>query len=269
MTFSIIVVSLNAGDKLKSTINSILAQKCEDYEIVLKDGLSTDNSLEDIKALKDERIHIFSEKDKGIYDAMNQGIIHATGDYVYFLNCGDYFNSDMVLSHVYGVINSKDSQNYDIIYGNIFQRTTGEQIMSNPNINAFACYRNVPCHQTSFFKREVIVEHPFDTAYKIRADYEQFLWCFFEKKATLKYVDMIVADYEGDGFSETRENLKVSKKEHKSITRKYMTKSQLFKFRLIMILTLSPLRSAIANSPATAKFYNKIKRAVYKGKDKQ
>ena len=117
MKFSIIVVCLNAGEKLYSTLDSILKQTNKDYEVVIKDGLSTDDSVsklqsklldgalgELVPSSKDssqdelkERIHIYSEKDKSIYDAMNQAVKYAKGDYYIFLNCGDLFASERVL----------------------------------------------------------------------------------------------------------------------------------------------------------------------------
>lgn len=268
--FSIIVVTLNAGDKLIKTIESIIEQDYDNYEIIVKDGLSNDNSIVELEKLKNEKIAIHSQKDTGIYDAMNQGAQYASGDYVYFLNCGDYFNSKQVLSKTSAIIDEYEENNRPgIVYGNILQRTTGQMVMSNPQIDAFACYRNVPCHQTSFFKRELVLEHHFRTEYKIRADYEQFLWCFFEKKTSFRYFDLIIVDYEGDGFSETKDNLKLSKKEHKDITRQYMSKGQLFKYRFIMIATLAPLRTAISKNQKTAKFYNNFKKLIYKGKSSQ
>ena len=111
------------------------------------------------------------------------------------------------------------------------------------------------------------MEHPFETGYKVRADYEQFLWCFFRKgskeKVNFACKDILVADYEGGGFSETRENKKISAREHREITRRYMTKGELFRFRLIMLLSLSRLRAAISHNKRTAGVYNRLKEKVY------
>ena len=73
----------------------------------------------------------------------------------------------------------------------------------------------------------------------------------------------MVVDYEGGGFSETKENRRVSAKEHKEITRKYIPGRQLFKFRLVMWLTLAPLRTKIAENEKTAGIYNRFKRIIY------
>ena len=81
--FSIIVVCLNAGERLHDTIASIRSQSCKDYEIIVKDGISTDGSIE--KLMTDERLRVIRQKDRGIYDAMNQAVKKAQGEYIYFL----------------------------------------------------------------------------------------------------------------------------------------------------------------------------------------
>lgn len=94
IVFSIIVICLNAGTKLKETINSTLGQTYDNYEVIIKDGLSTDNSIDLLP--KNSKLKIIRKKDKGIYDAMNQALEEIQGDYVYFLNCGDYFYDNNV-----------------------------------------------------------------------------------------------------------------------------------------------------------------------------
>jgi len=154
-----------------------------------------------------------------------------------------------------------------IYYGNIYERKTGQAVASNPHMDAFGCYRNVPCHQACFYSRRLVLQHPFVTSYRVRADYEQFLWCFFDygrrEELVFAYRDIVVADYEGGGFSETKENRRISGREHKEITKMYMSRGQLFRFRLIMLLTLAPIRTWIAENERTAGIYNRLKEAMY------
>ena len=98
MRFSVIVVSLNAGEELKKTVESVLAQKYADFEIVVKDGGSTDGSTDLLPA--DARIRLIVKKDRSIYDAMNQAVQEAKGEYFLFLNCGDYLYQETVLGSV-------------------------------------------------------------------------------------------------------------------------------------------------------------------------
>ncbi len=301
MFFSIIVVCLNPGDKLKKTLNSIERQSFRDYEVIIKDGMSKDDSLnyakelavrqepgqqepgeKSRKSVSTPAIRILEKKDTGIYDAMNQAVEEATGRYVYFLNCGDIFYSENVLEKMAEFIKEKENAGtLGIFYGNIFERLTRQQVISNPHIDAFGCYRNVPCHQACFYDIRLVKAHPFQEKYLVRADYEQFLWCFFQgetrenaagkvtsddrvKSSTaFHYADLMIVDYEGGGFSETKENRRKSSREHKEITRKYIPTGQLFKFKLIMCLTLAPLRTFIAENEKTAGIYNRLKKMLY------
>lgn len=268
--FSILVVCLNPGDKLKSTLESIEKQTFTDYEIVIKDGISTDGSLAFARELQRKlSLHIVEQKDAGIYDAMNQAAAASCGRYLYFLNCGDTFYDENVLSKMAEFIKENPS-GQGIYYGNIYERLTKQVVASNPKMDAFGCYRNVPCHQACFYDRKLLLAHPFNTKYTVRADYEQFLWCFFEDYFTegvsFCYRDILIADYEGGGFSETKENRKISEKEHQEIVYQYMSRRQVMKYRMIMWITLAPLRTRIAQNEKTAGIYNRFKKKLYRGK---
>ncbi|MBD5452182.1 MAG: glycosyltransferase [Lachnospiraceae bacterium] len=262
--FSIIVVCLNAGERLWATVESVLRQSYENYEIVIKDGISTDGSVKMLaETVKDSRLHIYQKKDSGIYDAMNQAVALAGGDYVIFMNAGDSFYDETVLDKISNVILTRNKKP-DILYGNLYQRALATVVYSAPEINDFTCYRNVPCHQTCFYSRKLFAERAYDPKYNVRADYEHFLWCFYEKKADIVYVPVIVASYEGGGYSETKENKKRSKKQHQEITQRYMGRKKARKYRLIMLMTLAPLRSAIADNKYLSVFYNGMKTFLYK-----
>ena len=209
-------------------------------------------------------IKLAEGSDIGIYDAMNIALTYATGDYVYFLNCGDYLYDTDVISGIFNAIDNSNPDDKYIIYGDIFDRMTGCRVSSAPSINGFTCYRNVPCHQACFYDRRLVALHPFEVSYKVRADYEQFLWCFYEGGAKFVHKDIIVADYEGGGFSD--KNNKISADEHKEIVEKYMSKGEILKYKTALTVSLSGLRSAIAKNPKTAGMYNSIKNKLYKMK---
>ncbi len=259
--FSVLVVCLNPGDKLNMTLQSIQKQTCKDYEIVIKDGGSTDGSLNNLEEA--DNIKIVCKGDAGIYDAMNQAVEESCGEYLYFLNCGDVFADEKVLSDMARFIEENPAEK-GIYYGNIFERLTGQTVMSNPHLDAFGCYRNVPCHQACFYARELLLAHPFEMKYRVRADYEQFLWCFFKGGAKPLFCDRLIADYEGGGFSETKENRKLSAKEHKEVVKLYMGSGQILKYKAILWITLAPLRSRIAQNEKTAGIYNRLKGMLYK-----
>lgn len=276
MTFSIIVVCCNAGEKLQKTIASIREQTENDYEIIVQDGLSADGSVERLSAGMD--LKLFREQDEGIYDAMNRAVSHAAGKYLFFLNCGDYFADETVLAQVKREIEKSDRTIFRddvpgrgkekrrpprIFYGSIKERTTGAYVMSNPVIDDFACYRNVPCHQACFYDRRLLVKRGFRTCYRVRADYEHFLWCYYRAHADMVYMPLTVASYEGAGFSENGENQKRSAVEHAHIVKKYMSRGQIITYRMILILTLAPLRTFLSKNGVTAAVYQKIKAGIY------
>ena len=287
--FSIVVVSLNPGERLKNTLDSILKQTYTDYEVILKDGGSIDGSLQGLLDAgyfeNKNQIKIIQERDKSIYDGMNQAVQKLNGKYVQFLNCGDYFYSDTVLEEVARfidkdrdayIVNTEDNKEkgslaikavdspIKIYYGNQYNQVQDSIIYSAPIINDFTCYRNVPCHQVCFYDYRLFKNRAYDLQYKVRADYEHFLYSIYREKAEGKSMPIIIASYEGGGFSETKENRKKSAMEHAEITKKYLGVTKSFKYRLIMWLTLAPVRTWIAENPALSGMYNSVKTAIYK-----
>lgn len=270
--FSIIVVALNPGEKLIETIKSIRKQTFADYQVVVKDGGSKDGSILQLRKLLEEapdmadRVDIIEERDKSIYDGMNQATKYAKGTYLYFLNCGDYFAHEESLEQMAAGIKEHEAKGGSslIYYGDIFDALREQVVPSNPQIDDFACYRNVPCHQACVYHKDLFAERGYLPEYKVRGDYEHFLWSYFCKNAKPQYVKVTLALYEGGGFSETKENRIRSKKEHKEITEMYMRKGQLFKYKAIMILTLAPLRTKMAESTTFAGVYMFLKKLIYR-----
>ncbi len=301
--FSILIVSLNPGGKLVDTMRSVISQNYRDYEVVVKDGGSRDGSLEALRTWLDgrERVRILEQPDTGIYEGMNQAASAARGEYLYFLNCGDAFASDQALARaaeeIRGCLGRADcelgsartpgaSQEADrgtsrartpgeshdpapddgprIFYGDIYDALRGQVVASNPHMDDFACYRNVPCHQACIYHHSLFAERGYEPIYRVRADYEHFLWCFFRGHARPRYIPVTLASYEGGGFSETPENRKRSAREHREITALYMSRGQRLRYRLILLATLAPLRTRMAESPVWSGFYNTCKKRIYR-----
>ena len=288
--FSIIVVALNPGERLEKTLNSILNQTYKNYEVILKDGGSRDGSLSKLREqgfFEDKsQIKVIEKSDKSIYDGMNQAVSYVDGRYVQFLNCGDYFYSENVLQEVADFIEKDQKKNSllneekevrdiefmnidakklpkIIYYGNQYNQQQDTIVFSAPEINDFTCYRNVPCHQVCFYDYRLFENRAYDLKYKVRADYEHFLYSIYEENAIGVSMPLVVASYEGGGFSETKENRRCSALEHKEITGKYLGRKA-FRYRMIMWLTLAPVRTWIAEKPALAGVYNGVKSGIYK-----
>ena len=268
MKFSVITVCLNAGDLLWKTAETVLNQTYTDWELLIKDGGSEDGSVDRLReklaefypALQD-KVKICAEPDKSIYDAMNQAVQHASGEYFYFLNCGDLFYSAEALAEL--AEQMQDKTGALIFYGDVYDKLRGSVVRSNPKINDFACYRHVPCHQACVYHRELFAERGYLLEYRVRADYEHFLWSYFVKKANPTYLPVVLAEYEGGGFSETEENRARSAGEHRQIVSHYMGKGQVLCYRLLMLLTLQPLRTFAAENRVMGKWYQRLKRAIY------
>ncbi len=248
-----------------------------------------------------ERVRILEQPDTGIYEGMNQAAREARGEYLYFLNCGDAFASDQALARAAEEIRgclgradcelgsartSGESQETDrgtsrartpgeshdpapddgpgIFYGDIYDALRGQVVASNPHMDDFACYRNVPCHQACIYHHSLFSERGYEPIYRVRADYEHFLWCFFRGHARPRYIPVTLASYEGGGFSETPENRKRSAREHREITALYMSRGQRLRYRLILLATLAPLRTRMAESPVWSGLYNTCKKRIYR-----
>ena len=251
------MVCLNAGEELKKTVDSVLMQRYPAYELIVKDGGSTDGSLDAIAG--DERIRLVVKEDSSIYDAMNQAVSLARGEYLIFLNCGDYFYNELVLSRV-----AKETLKYraDIFYGDLYRRKLDSTDISPDKVNDFLLFRNVPNHQVCFYDSRLFGKRAYKTKYTVRADYEHFLYSVKSEGARCRHMNITVCSYEGDGFSETAENKQKAKEEHREITEEYLGK-KVYLYRFLMIVTLQPLREKLAQSPLFSSLYHKLKGRLY------
>ena len=280
--FNIIITALNPGSKLEGTLRSVLEQEYGNYEILIKDGGSTDGSLRQVqggtwepacvRGGMDSRIRVVRQEDKGIYDGMNQALVYLKGGYVLFLNCGDRLYDAKTLARTAAFIEDaegtrdmRERERPQIFYGDQYNEKQRSRVCSAPKLNDFACYRNVPCHQVCFYDASLFWERGYDTDFRVRGDYEHFLYCIYERGAEAVHLPVIVSSYEGGGFSETRENRKRSELEHRVITRYYLGRRKSACYAAVMLATLAPVRTKIAENPSLAKGYNAVKAAIYRG----
>lgn len=288
--FSVVVVALNPGEKWRETLRSIFSQKYENFEVIYKDGQSRDGSWEALSEEygEDPRLRTVQEGDKSIYDAMNQALDRVRGKYVLFLNCGDFFYDDRVLRRTAEAIAAEGALGKAemaeqagktaaqkpgcrtgspaVFYGNTFSAAMGAVVHSSPAITGFTCYRNIPCHQSCFYDARLFEAKRYELQYRIRADYDHFLWCHYRGNARMVYMDFVVASYEGGGYSESRENKARDREEHKIITGLYMGRGERLRYRAALALTLAPLRRFMAESKAFSGLYHKMKDLLYRRK---
>ncbi len=258
--FSIVTVSFRAENTIEQTIKSALAQDFSDFEIIVKDGLSDDKTLENIP--QDDKVKVFSKKDSSIYDAMNQGTELASGEYVIYMNCGDAFASNTVLSEVYAAI--KDSKP-SMVYGNYVR--DGILHKQPSTLTHFYMYRTPLCHQTIFFKRQYLLETGiYDKKYRILGDYDAELRLLFAGKK-IEYVDTVVCEYLGGGVSESKSGVEKKAIERKEILNKHFPKKMQSRFKIKLALSFPKLRAYLVGSKSPAwvkKLYQKAVNKVNK-----
>ena len=193
---SIITATFNSAKTLKDTIQSVLRQTNKDFEYLIIDGGSTDETIDIVKSYESEfsgRLKWVSEKDQGIYDAMNKGIKMASGDVVGILNSDDYFTSDDILQTV---ADAFKCQEIDAIYGDIhFIRDGNPQkciryyssCMFRPFWLRFGF---MPAHPSFYCKREVFEKAGlYSLDYKIGADYEMMVRLFKKYRIMSQYIN--------------------------------------------------------------------------------
>ncbi len=197
---SIITITYNAGEFLEKTIQSVISQNYQNIEYIIIDGLSTDNTMEIVEKYSDHIDIIISEKDKGIYDAMNKALANATGEWVNFLNANDTFYAEDTLSNIFNTLSSDKK----LLYGDwINVRNNGfrRHINSMPELNMSTLKSKFQMnHQSLFVKNEQL---PFyDLTYKIKADYQWVIDIVKNLKGNeVKYINRPLVNYDVDGVS--------------------------------------------------------------------
>lgn len=190
MKISIVTVCYNSINTIEETILSVLNQTYQDIEYIIIDGGSTDGTVDIIKKYANRLAYWVSEPDKGIYDAMNKGIAAATGDYINFMNSGDMFASNDVLSSFKNYV----SDDIEIIYGDVKLSYRGKELIRKP-LPLCQIISMVPfCHQSTFVKTTELKRRPFNTEYCITADYD-FFYNSYKDKKKFQYIPLIVAVY--------------------------------------------------------------------------
>ena len=175
-TVSIITVIYNGEKEVARTISSVLEQSYRDYEYIFVDGKSKDNSLEVIESFRDAfeqkgiAFRVYSEPDKGIYDAMNKGTRLSEGDWLLMLNAGDRFSDADVLRDFF----ENKSYDADVIYGDtileengFFKKRETEEPDALPHVMPF-------CHQSVFVRGQLQKKYMFDMRYRLVADFDMF-----------------------------------------------------------------------------------------------
>jgi glycosyltransferase involved in cell wall biosynthesis len=198
---SIITVNYNDVAGLERTIKSVQEQSAINYEHIIIDGGSTDGSAAFIEQHQEGFSYWVSEPDTGIYNAMNKGIQAAQGDYLLFLNSGDFFFNKEVI-----YLFMKYLDHIDIVFGNLIKLNNNQQIIDkgplNKNINLGTFLNGTINHPATFIKSSLFKSYGYyDEDLKIVADWKFFLITIGLNKATTKYIDEIITVFDQNGIS--------------------------------------------------------------------
>lgn len=199
--FSIITVCYNASDAIAVTMRSVAQQSCRDYEHLIVDGASRDNTLQVARSLATGCTRITSEPDRGIYDAMNKGMDRASGKYLIFLNAGDAFHSPDTLQHIADAVMQNDFPG--IVYGQtdlVDARGCylGPRHLTAPPSLSYKSFAHgmVVCHQAFVVLARIAM--PYNTRYRYSADFEWCIRCLQHSRKNV-YLPETLIDYLSEG----------------------------------------------------------------------
>lgn len=191
---TVITVCYNAEKCIEKTIKSVLEQDYNNIEYIIVDGKSSDSTMSIINRYKEQISHVISEKDKGIYDAMNKGIDLASGEWVNFMNAGDTFANNKVLSAFCKMLDTSSC----VVFG--------DEVMVEDNhqyLRKGVLYKNkFPDlgHQSTLIKADLMKKYHYDTSYKISADFD-FLYKLYKQGLSFQYINLPISCYDISGLS--------------------------------------------------------------------
>lgn len=205
MLLSIITINYNDKEGLARTMDSVLSQTYTDFEYIVIDGGSNDGSKAIIEQHQDQLGYWVSEADSGVYNAMNKGIKQAKGDYLLFLNSGDYLITTTAIADF---ITAVDTLSYDIIYGNLQVVGATPWVKTYPDELGFnyLADESLP-HPSAFIKRACFEGNLYDETLKIVADWKFFIIGICRLNYSYKHINIVLSVFNLDGISSTQKAL--------------------------------------------------------------
>ena len=218
MKLSVITINFNNLTGLQHTCESIAAQTLQEFEWIVIDGGSTDGGKEYMEQFRRKPDYFVSEKDAGVYDAMNKGIAASHGEYLLFLNSGDFLVDGNVLQQVID-----NWQEADIVYGDaFFCRGSEEHEEHYPEYFSLYDYWRIytMCHQATFIRASLLQERGYDTKYRIVADFKRWTEWKLEGRSFC-HIPVTICRYQLDGISST--NLELHHQEHDQVMKELLS----------------------------------------------
>ena len=211
---SIITINYNNSEGLKRTLQSVENQSCLEIEHLIIDGGSSDESVaqiqsyeEGIRSIRVDKhtaypvVSWVSERDGGIYDAMNKGVQKATGEYLLFLNSGDTLASHSSLKEMIDQLDGSD-----FVIGRVYYSRDGKvegksPLMGERDMSMYNMYLRGINHQSALIRRELLIELPYDISVKMGADWKFFMQAIVLGGASVKFVNLLFATFDLSGLS--------------------------------------------------------------------
>lgn len=210
---SVITVVLNGEQYLEETIRSVVNQSYNNVEYIIIDGGSTDKTLDIIRQYEDKIDYWVSEKDGGIYDAMNKGVLLSTGEWVNFMNCGDRFYSDDIVNYIF----TKNICS-DFLYGDVELRYPTFSVIRKSKSLSLIWQGMAFSHQSLFTRRKWHNKHPFEIyKYDVASDYDFICKLVCSEKISAIHEPVVIASVDMVGYSGCRvtkwivENYKIAR----------------------------------------------------------
>ena len=195
MKISVITINYNNRDGLNKTIDSVVNQSSQDFEYIVIDGGSNDGSLDVIKQYSQDINYWVSEPDRGVYHAMNKGIDVAQGEYCIFMNSGDLFYNNYVLSEIMPYLNGTD-----VVLGDTLE-SDGTIKFHKEEMTFKTLYKGSLSHQSSFIKMSLLKKYHYDETLKIVSDWKFFLQTLIIDNCSYIGVPLFISIYDVSGIT--------------------------------------------------------------------
>lgn len=234
MKISVITVCYNAVGTIEKTIENVLSQTYNNIEYVVVDGCSNDGTLDIIKKYSDKIAKYVSEKDEGIYDAMNKGIALSTGDYVIFINANDTFYSDDVIEKVITAIEKNSDSKFVFGNANYVREDNSSYIeyFSDRDVIPNLYFGNI-CHQSIFYHKSLFEKYGvFDKNIKILADWDYNCKILIENKEKSLFIDIPVCNFQLGGLSSNEKTDELCREDCKNLREKYFSNIKKLKYEI-------------------------------------
>lgn len=225
MKVSVITACLNAAATLERSIKSVLWQEHQDIEHIIVDGLSTDGTWSIVQEYGDSIAKAVSQKDDGVYDAINNGIVMSSGEIIQVLGADDYFVSPYALSCIASLFAERDDLEI-VLTDYIYDMGSFHRFRRNPSkIDKMTfLVENLVCHQAMFCRRSVFDKVGlFDTSFRISSDLDWNIRAFGYKHVRYLHIPLILCAFSGGGLSSNR----VSNREPYAIRSRYYNRAEM------------------------------------------